>query len=79
MHVGINNDNVKYLMSGVELSVTNTETDLGVMISDDLKPSNQCSKVVKAADKLVGFIGRVCEHKSEKVILTFYNISTPTP
>ncbi len=39
MHIGINNDNVKYLMNGVELSVTNTETDLGVMISDNLKPS----------------------------------------
>ncbi len=66
MHVGINNDNVKYLMNGVELSVTSTETDLGVMVSDDLKPSNQCSKVVKTVNKLVGFIGRTFEHKSEK-------------
>ncbi len=58
MHIGINNDNVKYLMNGVELSGTNTVKDLGVMISDDLKLSNQCSKVVNAANKLVGFIGR---------------------
>ncbi len=63
MHKFINNCNVKYLMNGVELSVTNTETDLGVMISDDLKLSNQCSKVVKTANKLVGFIGRIFEHK----------------
>ncbi len=70
MHVGINNDNVKYLMNGVELSVTNTETDLGVMTSDDLKTSNQCSKVVKTANKLAGFIVRTFEHISEKVILT---------
>ncbi len=67
MHIGINNDKVKYLMNGVELSVTNTETDLRVMISDDLKPSNQCSKVVKTANKLVAFIGRTFEHKSEKL------------
>ncbi len=67
MHIGINNDNVKYLMNGVELSVTNTENDLGVMISNDLKSSNQCSKVVKTANKLVGFIGRTFEHKSEKL------------
>ncbi len=26
MHIGINNDSVKYLMNGVELSVTNTTT-----------------------------------------------------
>ncbi len=70
MHVGINNDNVKYLMNGVELSLTNIETDLGVIISDDLKPSNQCLKVVKTAHKFVGFTGRTFEHKSEKVILT---------
>ncbi len=49
-------------MNGVELSVTNTETDLGVKISDDLKPSNQCSKVFKTANKLVGFNGRTFEH-----------------
>ncbi len=66
MHVGINNDNVKYLMNGVELSVTNIETDLGVIISDDLKTSNQCWKVVKTANKLVGFIDCTFEHKSEK-------------
>ncbi len=58
MHIGINNGKVKYLMNGVELSVTNTETDLGVIISNDLKPSNQCSKVVKTANKVVGFIGK---------------------
>ncbi len=52
--------------------MTNTETDLGVMISDDLKPNNQCSKSVKNANKLVGFIGRTFEQKSEKVILTLY-------
>ncbi len=69
MHVGINNDKVKYLMNGVELSVANTEKDLGVMFRDDLKSSNQCSKAVKTANKLVGFIGRTFGHKSEKVIL----------
>ncbi len=74
MHIGINNDTVKYLMNGVELSVTNIEIDLGVMISDDLKPINQCSKVVKTANKLVGFIGCTFEHKSEKVILTLQAI-----
>ncbi len=71
MHIGISNDNVEYLINGVKLSATNTEKDLGVMISDDLKPSKQCS-VVKTANKLVGFIGRTFEHKSEKVILTLY-------
>ncbi len=49
--------------------MTNTEKDLGVMINDDLKPSNECSIAVKTANNLVGFIGRTFEHKSEKVSL----------
>ncbi len=66
MHIGINNYNVEYLTNGVELSVTNTEKDLGVMISNNLKSSNQCSEV-KTANKFVEFIGRTFEHKSEKL------------
>ncbi len=62
MHIGINDDNVEYLMNGVKLLVTNIETDTRVMISDDLKPNNQCSKVVKTANKLIGFIGRTFKH-----------------
>ncbi len=58
MHIGIINDNVEYLMNGVELSATNTEKDLGVIISDNLKPSNQCSKALRTANKLLGFTGR---------------------
>ncbi len=53
-------------MNGVKLSVTNTEKDLEVMISDDLKPSNQHSKVLKTANKLIRFIGSTFKHKSEK-------------
>ncbi len=63
MHIGINSDNVEYLMDGVERSVTNTEKDLGVMVSEGLKSSNQCSKVVKTGNKLVGIFGRTFEHK----------------
>ncbi len=77
MYIGINNDNAKYLMNGVELLVINLDTDLGVMINDDFKPSNQCSKVVKTVNKLVGLIRGTFEHESEKVILTLYNLLVP--
>ncbi len=56
-------------MNGVELTLTNAENALGVMISDDMKASKQCSVVVKTANKLVGFISRTFEHKSEKKLL----------
>ncbi len=54
-------------MNEVELSLTNTEKDLGVMVSGDLKTTNQCSKVVKTANRFVGLIRRAFEHKSEKL------------
>ncbi len=66
MHIGISNDNVEYSMNGVKLSVTNADKDIAVMIRDDYKLSNQCSKVIKTAKKHVGFIGRTFEHNREK-------------
>ena len=60
-------------MNGSEFSKANHEKDFGVTISNNLKPGKHCSDVVKKANKLVGFIGRTFEYKSEKVILTLYN------
>ena len=53
-------------MNVFELSKVNHEKDLGVTISNDLKPSKHCSDVVKTANKVVGFIGRTFEYKSEE-------------
>ena len=66
LHIGNGNQFTKYTMNGSELSKVNHEKDLGVTISNDLKPDKHCSDVVKEANKLVGFIGRNFEYKSEK-------------
>jgi len=60
-------------MDNVQLISVDREKDLGVIISTDLKPNNQCTEVVKIANKLVDFIGRSFDLKSEKVLLTLYN------
>ena len=73
LHIGSNNDHVQYSMNGIQLGNVDKEKDLGVIISNDLKPSHHCKEVVKTANKLIGFIGRTFEHKTEKVILTLYN------
>ena len=73
LHIGSNNDHVQYRMNGEILEAVNKEKDLGILISSDLKPSQHCSEVVKKANKLVGFIGRVFENKSEKIMLKLYN------
>lgn len=73
LHVGNNNDQTNYSMNDTELVKVCQEKDLGVIISNDLKPSKHCTEVVKTANKLVGFIGRTFEYKSEKIILTLFN------
>ena len=73
LHISNNNQYTKYTMNGSELSKVNHEKDLGITISNDLKPGKYCSGVIKKANKLVSFIGRAFEYKSEKVILTLYN------
>ena len=60
-------------MKDVQLKNVGKEKDLSVIITSDLKPSSQCTDVVTAANKVVGFIGRTLDFKSEKVILMLYN------
>ena len=61
-------------MNGTQLKSIEREKDLGVTVSNDLKPSQQCSEVVKKANEIIGFVGRSFEHKSKEVILTLYNL-----
>ena len=42
MHVGMTNQRYKYSMEGQTLDTVDSEKDLGIMISSDLKSSNQC-------------------------------------
>ncbi len=58
LHLGSNNDRVRYSMVGVQLSKGDQEKHLGGIISNDLKPNLQCKEVIKKTNKLIGFIGR---------------------
>ena len=73
LHIGNRNVQANYTMNGKHLAKVEQEKDLGVVISSDLKPSKQCSEVVKTANKLIGFIGRSFEFRTEEIILNLYN------
>ncbi|MCP4268390.1 MAG: hypothetical protein GY777_22910, partial [Candidatus Brocadiaceae bacterium] len=66
LHIGNKNQHAQNLMNGIPLKSVDKEKDLGVIISNDLKPSLQCGEAVKKANKIVGLIGRSFEFKSEK-------------
>ena len=59
-------------MNGSKLSKVSHEKDFGETFDNDFEPSKHCSDVVKTANKLVSFIGRTFQYKSEKVILTLF-------
>ena len=73
LHVGSSNSQTNCSMNNVQLTNVVKEKYLGVMVSNDLKPELQCAEVVKTANKVVIFIGRAFEFKSEKIIITLYN------
>jgi hypothetical protein len=72
MHIGHNNPEHSYSMNGEELQTVEEEKDLGIVITKDLKPSNQCVAAVKAANRTLGMFNRSFEHKTIDTVKTVY-------
>ena len=68
MHVGSGNFKYSYVMNEIEMTETEVEKDLGVLMSKDLKPSLQCCKAAKEGNKMLGMISRAFHFRSKKVI-----------
>ena len=58
MHVGRNNPRNDYKIGSVLLEKVSEERDLGVHLSDNLKPSLQCFEAAKKASSALGIIKR---------------------
>ena len=58
MHVGHKNKNEKYELLGKEIESFQPEKDLGVIITNAFKSSNQCIAVAKKVQTLLGYIKR---------------------
>lgn len=72
MHFGYNNLQTEYFLGGEKLITVEVEKDLGVIVSNDLKVSNQCVKAVKTANRVLGMIKRTFVNRSKSVILPLY-------
>ena len=73
MHIGYKNINAKYELLGKNLESCSEEKDLGVVITNDLKPSKQCIEAEKKAQKILGYIKRHFKTRKKETILTLYN------
>ena len=59
-------------MGDRKLDTVLNESDLGVVISNDLKVDSQCNKVVKNCNRILGMINRTFSNKTEKIMLSLY-------
>ena len=72
LHVGKNNPKIKYYMDGIELEETKDEKDLGVWMTENLKPSKQCNSAAKNANFALGQIRRAFHYRKKEMIIPLY-------
>ena len=76
LHLGRNNAKYEYTMKEnadtVILGETTVEKDLGIMISNDFKVSEQCGRAAKKAMRILGMIGRTFKSLDEASLKTLY-------
>jgi hypothetical protein len=72
MHFGPANNKFEYQMNGEKLDVTTEERDIGVLVTDDLKPGAQCAKAAKTASTVLGQISRAFRYRDKKIFRALY-------
>ena len=58
MHFGYGNKDREYLLDNKVLASVNCEKDLGVWITDDLKPVYHITEACKKANRMLGLLKR---------------------
>ena len=72
MHIGKNNTKYDYTLFGQNLTKVTSERDLGVIISNDLKPTKHCISASEKANKILGLIARSFDFKNPSIINQLY-------
>ena len=77
MHFGRTNPRFNYCMGGYApagsiLEEVEVEKGIGVLVSDTLKPSNQCGKAAKKANSVLGQMSRSFPYRDKFVWVRLY-------
>ena len=72
MHMGHNNPAFSYTMKGHQLEKTREEKDIGVTISDNMKPSAQCARAARTAQTVLGQITRAFHYRDRHIFIRLY-------
>ena len=68
MHIDYRNPQSEYTLKGTPLESTETEKDLGVTITSDLKFSKQCIEAEKKAQRMIGYIKRQFGYQNKEIV-----------
>jgi len=72
MHLGHRNNHYEYFMGNYKLEPVTEERDLGILITDNLKPSKQCQLAYSKASKALGLIGRTISYRNKDILVRLY-------
>ena len=72
MHIGSANNRFGYNMNGQRLEEINNEKDLGIIIRNDLKVSEQCQQACNKANRMLGLIRRTISSRNPVILTRLY-------
>ena len=72
VHVGRSNKKFGYFMNGVQLTESEEERDIGVIINNKLKPSAQCERAARTAKGVLGQILRAFSYRDRTILPRLY-------
>jgi Reverse transcriptase (RNA-dependent DNA polymerase)/Endonuclease-reverse transcriptase len=72
MHFGKKNPKFAYTMEGVQLDDVTEERDIGITVTDNLKPAKQCAKAATTARAVLGQISRAFHFRDKNTFVKLY-------
>jgi hypothetical protein len=72
MHFGKKNPKFSYTMEGTLLEEVTEERDIGITVTGNLKPSNQCAKAAATARAVLGQIARAFHFRNKSTFVKLY-------
>ena len=72
LHIGQANAKHNYLMNNTVLLSTEREKDVGVVVSSDMKVSEQCGIAARKGNQILGLIRRNIAYRDKRLIIPLY-------
>ena len=74
LHFGRHNAKYEYKMNGQVIKSVTSQKDLGISITDNCLPSNQCALAAKKANQILGQINRSFSCKTKDIMTQIYKV-----